>query len=152
MLRRPPRSTRTDSLFPYTTLFRSAFYGGAAGHERFRIHPLHDVLAIGTGTGRIDIGHGSIERSQPFGGFGHVVSVAHGHDPAIVDHQETGGANFDLVAGHGDDRRGRRRHAHDLDGHSLGVLRSEEHTSELQSLMRSSYAVFCLINKKYQVI
>src|SRR3546814_20902315 len=77
---------------------------------------------MGTGTGRRDIGHGSIERSQPFGGFGHVVSVAHGHDPAIVDHQETGGANFDLVAGHGDDRRGRRRHAHDLDGHSLGVL------------------------------
>src|SRR3546814_2118895 len=99
MLRRPPRSTRTDSLFPYTTLFRSAFYGGAAGHERFRIHPLHDVLAIGTGTGRIDIGHGSIERSQPFGGFGHVV-------------------------------------------------RSEEHTSELQSLMRISYAVFCLKKQK----
>src|SRR3546814_19272029 len=121
MLRRPPRSTRTDSLFPYTTLFRSAFYGGAAGHERFRIHPLHDVLAIGTGTGRIDIGHGSIERSQPFGGFGHVVSVAHGHDPAIVDHPETGGANFDLRSAHGRYRRGSCTPSLALDGQRSGV-------------------------------
>src|SRR3546814_1113598 len=81
MIRRPPRSTRTDTLFPYTTLFRSrppaARRGAGAAAARRR------------------------------GG--------------------TGGA-----------RRHRRR----------GARRSEEHTSELQSLMRISYAVFCLKKKK----
>src|SRR3546814_9673245 len=79
MIRRPPRSTRTDTLFPYTTLFRSA---------RLR--------------GRLPPGGGRD------GGFG-----------ALSAHQRGGAA-------------GRR---------------SEEHTSELQSLMRISYAVFCLKKK-----
>src|SRR3546814_4468123 len=74
MIRRPPRSTRTDTLFPYTTLFRS-------------------------GQGR---------RRPP----------------------------------------GRHQEARDVDWKSQLPLRSEEHTSELQSLMRISYAVFCLKKKK----
>src|SRR3546814_5556985 len=71
MIRRPPRSTRTDTLFPYTTLFRSPSCGA-------RPQPLFDTQAAA----------------------------------------------------------------------ALGVERSEEHTSELQSLMRISYAVFCLKKKK----
>src|SRR3546814_1946045 len=96
MIRRPPRSTRTDTLFPYTTLFRSLgvefgqLRGGLAGVDaQHRLALLH-VLAFGY--------------EEP-------------------DHH----------------RRavGKR-----------GVDRSEEHTSELQSLMRISYAVFCLKKKK----
>src|SRR3546814_11128828 len=90
MIRRPPRSTRTDTLFPYTTLFRSQV--DTADDPD---HP--------TATGRPD-------RPSP-----------------QADRQ----------------RRVRRRaKAHHVDG------RSEEHTSELQSLMRISYAVFCLKKKK----
>src|SRR3546814_2907344 len=79
MIRRPPRSTRTDTLFPYTTLFRSA-----------------------------------LDRA--------------------------------------DARRGSGRHAGDRQGggDQCRAARSEEHTSELQSLMRISYAVFCLKKKKKQ--
>src|SRR3546814_2194231 len=80
MIRRPPRSTRTDTLFPYTTLFRS----------------LGQLLP-------------GVERRRARGG--------------------------------GDDPRGGERTP------ALGV-RSEEHTSELQSLMRISYAVFCLKKKQ----
>src|SRR3546814_7113427 len=80
MIRRPPRSTRTDTLFPYTTLFRS-------GRERVRRRV----------------------RGAPARGL---------RDPP---------------------RRGRRP--------PLRRARSEEHTSELQSLMRISYAVFCLKKK-----
>src|SRR3546814_9536211 len=87
MIRRPPRSTRTDTLFPYTTLFRSVMGRGIRGHRR--------------GLGQ--------RRAAGAGGRG------------LRTH------------------RARRR----------GIaLRSEEHTSELQSLMRISYAVFCLKKKK----
>src|SRR3546814_8371356 len=93
MLRLPPRSTRTDTLFPYTTLFRSQ--GQAA-------RPPHPALRNPRG-----------ERLQ------HLQ-----HDrPA-----------------QGADRQPRQ-----------GVDRSEEHTSELQSLMRTSYAVFCL-KKKHKTV
>src|SRR3546814_3368472 len=107
MLRRPPRSTRTDTLFPYTTLFRSVDEGQAV-----RSRPTAFAAAA---------------RGQG----GHRLGLP---DPVRRD----GGA-----AGHGrgtaDDRRGG-----DLPG------RSEEHTSELQSLMRISYAVFCLQKKTHQ--
>src|SRR3546814_2423035 len=90
MIRRPPRSTRTDTLFPYTTLFRSLFGDQCA-------HP---------------VGRG---RRQG-------LCVA---------------ALADLPAGRGGGRQCPARRE-----------RSEEHTSELQSLMRISYAVFCLKKKK----
>src|SRR3546814_9464478 len=96
MIRRPPRSTRTDTLFPYTTLFRS--------HQRF----------------------GEME---PGGRRGHRAVVARVHRLII-------GAVCRL--------RRRIRLARALD---VGRERSEEHTSELQSLMRISYAVFCLKKK-----
>src|SRR3546814_2405399 len=81
MIRRPPRSTRTDTLFPYTTLFRS--------------HPLRLNANL------TDAGERADSSCSP-------------------------------------------------NGHSLLYLRSEEHTSELQSLMRISYAVFCLKKKTKQ--
>src|SRR3546814_4101824 len=100
MIRRPPRSTRTDTLFPYTTLFRSRRCEG----DR---HPRRNPLS----------------------------------EPAEPDGSDGGRrrAGLDQLAGAG----------HVLDaGQHRGRSRSEEHTSELQSLMRISYAVFCLKKKK----
>src|SRR3546814_1281448 len=93
MRRRPPRSTRTDTLFPYTTLFRSA-QAGQAGGGAFA------------------------ETARPY------VAVARSARHGRGDHV---------------------RHAVHAEGRPG---RSEEHTSELQSLMRISYAVFCLKKKK----
>src|SRR3546814_5404577 len=91
MIRRPPRSTRTDTLFPYTTLFRSR-HRHAARHR------------------------GGEPLRTPYG----------------------------AVPGQGV----RRLHA----DQPRGGHRSEEHTSELQSLMRISYAVFCLKKKKNKIL
>src|SRR3546814_5179368 len=89
MIRRPPRSTRTDTLFPYTTLFRSALASPQVSEWTSR--PLQRLRLL---------------------------------------------AQDELL---------------DLAGGGLGQrARSEEHTSELQSLMRISYAVFCLKKKKHQ--
>src|SRR3546814_8629958 len=98
MIRRPPRSTRTDTLFPYTTLFRSvrhrgSLFRGVSGWRRWR---------------------------------------RHGHRVAQSDRVQRPQAR--ASRGATDLRRQRSR--------------SEEHTSELQSLMRISYAVFCLKKKK----
>src|SRR3546814_4261272 len=103
MIRRPPRSTRTDTLFPYTTLFRSPARRSYPPHSRRwrRLRP---------GTDPVD--------REP-GGRG-------GHAPA----------HSSLFRCTRDARR---------------LRRSEEHTSELQSLMRTSYAVFCLKKKKHNI-
>src|SRR3546814_5238200 len=99
MIRRPPRSTRTDTLFPYTTLFRS--------HDRGGGEAMAQVVDA-------DIGQGAAPpECRP---------------PVVVK------ADRSLAATVGEYER--------------RVLRSEEHTSELQSLMRISYAVFCLKKKK----
>src|SRR3546814_973785 len=97
MIRRPPRSTRTATLFPYTTLFRSQF------RERRAVGPADDRA----------LGDHLPARRRP----------AAPPEPAL--------------------RGGAGGHSHVRDP------RSEEHTSELQSLMRISYAVFCL-NKKIE--
>src|SRR3546814_8676092 len=98
MIRRPPRSTRTDTLFPYTTLFRSrrrALSRFLTGKRRYIARASHPARTIAPPSG----------------------------------HQ---------------------RHARSwlIGGAKVGRARSEEHTSELQSLMRISYAVFCLKKKK----
>src|SRR3546814_1390708 len=98
MIRRPPRSTRTDTLFPYTTLFRS--------HLR-RLDG--DRRQGGRAEG------GGARRARPHRGHG----------------------------------RRHRRGRECLHEGAVGRERSEEHTSELQSLMRISYAVFCLNKKKH---
>src|SRR3546814_1617088 len=93
MIRRPPRSTRTDTLFPYTTLFRSQQQHRVAGMLRLQFDLAHQIGEEGVG----DVGDDHPDRL------------------ARAEHQRA---------------------------------RSEEHTSELQSLMRISYAVFCLKKKK----
>src|SRR3546814_10097130 len=98
MIRRPPRSTRTDTLFPYTTLFRSGVGGRGRG--------------VGEARGGDDAGaHAGVGRQR---------------QPALQMMVER--LRAVVVAARAD--------------------RSEEHTSELQSLMRISYAVFCLKKKK----
>src|SRR3546814_2279401 len=92
MIRRPPRSTRTDTLFPYTTLFRSA------PHPTLLSDQVERLRIVGTANG----------------GAGHIATGC-------------------------TDRSSRP---------AASVPRSEEHTSELQSLMRISYAVFCLKKKQ----
>src|SRR3546814_6506453 len=111
MMRRPPRSTRTDTLCPYTTLFRSA----AASLER----PELDSRARSR---RAKIGRVQWIADQ--------------------ERDQRGLPRFQIFDG----GTGRAAGAAYRD---LGILeRSEEHTSELQSLMRNSYAVFCLKKKK----
>src|SRR3546814_1844065 len=100
MIRRPPRSTRTDTLFPYTTLFRSP--ADVQDHAEVPGEDAGTAVVIG----RLDRLLGEDMRS------------------------DAARARFLAVA--------RRVERH----------RSEEHTSELQSLMRISYAVFCLKKKK----
>src|SRR3546814_1431918 len=113
MIRRPPRSTRTDTLFPYTTLFRA--------------------FVIKEATGHFDLAY----RVNVMGLYGRSLAKR-----AIqLSPQEPGaGAIVDFV----------RCSYLGLDNHPSivrGAVRSEEHTSELQSLMRISYAVFCLKKK-----
>src|SRR3546814_9121439 len=96
MIRRPPRSTRTDTLFPYTTLFRSL---AGAEHVRYAVGQVRRALVP------------------------QYAQAAAQQQPRRLGRIEEG--------------RLPRRH----------VRRSEEHTSELQSLMRISYAVFCLQKK-----
>src|SRR3546814_4503419 len=104
MIRRPPRSTRTDTLFPYTTLFRSVRLGvdqsGIAA-----AHTLHHI-----------------EHCRLVGAFHPLIEEAIDGAPHPARQKASCGY----------------------------VERSEEHTSELQSLMRISYAVFCL-KKKHKI-
>src|SRR3546814_1835192 len=116
MIRRPPRSTRTDTLFPYTTLFRTPCAAGCA-------HP-PAAAACRAATGRA--------RSR---------SCRPRRRPGRHATGESAGAR---AAGRS---RGLRVRLLPLPGDQL-FQRSEEHTSELQSLMRNSYAVFCLKKKK----
>src|SRR3546814_10217190 len=111
MIRRPPRSTRTYTLFPYTTLFRSRPSARQA-HPALRGATILQPRSPSLWTDDIS-----------------VVVV----NPIICLLCRNGGCARQLV------RKG-------LGG--LECLRSEEHTSELQSLMRISYAVFCLKKKK----
>src|SRR3546814_6292727 len=97
MIRRPPRSTRTDTLFPYTTLFRSGAGDSILDSDR---RP----------DGRRCVYRPGVDPARQDGGYAIIV----------------------------------RHSGRDGDG-----VRSEEHTSELQSLMRISYAVFCLKKQTY---
>src|SRR3546814_3630648 len=114
MIRLPPRSTRTDTLFPFTTLFRSP-------------EPASEVPAVvadpSATTGPLLI---ELRRCQSLG--------------------QVGASDPDCLRAWAENRRrflapGARPAARIADG---AAPRSEEHTSELQSLMRISYAVFCL--------
>src|SRR3546814_7615599 len=115
MIRRPPRSTRTDSLVPYTPLFRSQLLGFRHGLLGGQVHAVLQLFDLGTHAEHLQ---------HPRG----LADVARQLDTHVRIAAETARATELL---HGD----------------LGALRSEEHTSELQSLMRISYAVFCLKKK-----
>src|SRR3546814_3312406 len=114
MIRRPPGSTRTDTLFPYTTLFRSALGGVVdAFADRFDVdadRANQNYLSV-VAAARAD----AVDRLLGAGEVADEVGVDHLAPAGVVD-----------------------RHPR---------VRSEEHTSELQSLMRISYAVFCLKKK-----
>src|SRR3546814_1940616 len=97
MIRRPPRSTRTDTLFPYTTLFRS-------------------IIATATAS----------------------VREANNSSQFVREVDQKSGIKVEVLSGVEEER---------LIGLAASQSRSEEHTSELQSLMRISYAVFCLKKK-----
>src|SRR3546814_7900553 len=101
MIRRPPRSTRTDTLFPYTTLFRSRQERALVQEYFTLVNEFADSLTGANLAVAIELAN----LPQDIRGFGHVKE-----------------------------------------------RRSEEHTSELQSLMRNSYAVFCLKKKKKRII
>src|SRR3546814_4472853 len=119
MIRRPPRSTRTDTLFPYTTRCRS---GPGGGHAQFDQPPCRKQAW------RVE---GRLQRVP--------VEIA-----AVGVEDLALGAAF--LAGAGAHGIGGFQHQQRL---RAGDHRSEEHTSELQSLMRISYAVFCLKKKKH---
>src|SRR3546814_4617982 len=105
MIRRPPRSTRTDTLFPYTTLFRSLAL----------THPLAQPT--------------DVARSTTVSASASVAIKTNASQTAVVVQTTSAKATSSATDG------------------EMGQ-RSEEHTSELQSLMRTSYAVFCLKKKK----
>src|SRR3546814_3726149 len=105
MIRRPPRSTRTDTLFPYTTLFRS-YREAILQLARCKLDDLLQFVACPNPR--------RFHRDNP---LTLATAKLHSHDSGLVA----------VVS---------------------SSVRSEEHTSELQSLMRISYAVFCLKKKK----
>src|SRR3546814_5762223 len=116
MKRRPPRSTRTDTLFPYTTLFRSAASSLATLQSAARVFLFRDRGEITKfPRGRRGVLEQNFSRARPT--------------------RERGQYPFYYPTLHG------QLHA---------ASRSEEHTSELQSLMRISYAVFCLKKKTHK--
>src|SRR3546814_10364612 len=120
MIRRPPRSTRTDTLFPYTTLFRSA----RVPATRRPASTACPANACSCARPDGDIVAQAPTRATAAGG-GHLQP---GGGERRADAFECRGRIHDQ----------RCLHA------AIGVARSAEHTSELQSLMRISYAVFCL--------
>src|SRR3546814_9388162 len=110
MILRPPRSTRTDTLFPYTTLFRSASLAALVGPS-------------------YDCGQPSAPRPKD-----ECIAPCTVRFPCPCRTCRPRG-----LQQRGFDRGGRHLH-----------YRSEEHTSELQSLMRISYAIFCLKKNKHK--
>src|SRR3546814_4104444 len=136
MIRRPPGSTRTDTLFPYTTLFRSpvAVSLGPGG----LVTPLARFLSLG-------IRRLAHRRNNPGAGAAAGAGVLYQHfrRPERLPHR--GAADW-RPSSAGTEADPGRHLLWSADG------RSEEHTSELQSLMRISYAVFCLKKKTTKLI
>src|SRR3546814_8543192 len=115
MIRRPPRSTRTDTLFPYTTLLRSSY---AAGY-------LQTLVKVRL-PNALPFIFNALKINSTLALIGAIVAEFFG-TPIV-------GMGFRIST-----EIGRMN------------VRSEEHTSELQSLMRNSYAVFCLKKKKKKI-
>src|SRR3546814_10590888 len=130
MIRRPPRSTRTDTLFPYTTLFRSR--SSLTSITPIREDSHIDCGSLG-GAGQVVTLRGRCERKADLQWAGTIhagkssdAGEAPSPAPETQRHPRSGRGGVTVCA------------------HGTRCTRSEEHTSELQSLMRISYAVFCL--------
>src|SRR3546814_8745271 len=123
MIRRPPESTRTDTLFPYTTLFRSNERRTRSANGKTRLRPIHQQSVL-------------LGLQQPRHEDAAIIAIAHRRhgNPDSQPRPEPIDPLF--------------RSAEEWRQGAAEVPRSEEHTSELQSLMRISYAVFCLKKKK----
>src|SRR3546814_8080276 len=134
MIRRPPRSTRTDTLFPYTTLFRSVSRRGLRAHGAWR--QVDRVLVAGCNRMGRRV-RGCRRPFRPCRRRRAQRAVGPGYAPAALFAAKS--------------RRGRSL---DLQGQgeSLPGFRSVEHTYELHSLMRTSYAFFCLKKKTAYVM
>src|SRR3546814_20766981 len=143
MIRRPPRSTRTDTLFPYTTLFLSVIYcpdeylGAILKLCQDRRGIQKNLTYVG---GRAQVTYELPLNEVVFDFYDRLKSISRGY--ASFDYHQIGYRDGDLV------KMSILVNAEAVDALSMIVHRSEEHTSELQSLMRISYAVFCLKNKK----
>jgi hypothetical protein len=74
----------------------AAVDGELAVHPGLGVHPGGDLGGLLPVFSGVDAGHGGVERLQPGGGLGQLVAVAHGQDPAVVDHEEAGRADQDL--------------------------------------------------------
>src|SRR3546814_9561678 len=122
MKRRPPGLTLPDPLFPYTALFRSAEDGGGAGFRRCLEQLQRDGFVVIAGAPTDEA-----SARELFGRFGYIRETIFGGlwslSAELKEHDDTAYTTQYLEP------------------------RSEEHTSELQSLMRNSYAVFCLKKK-----
>src|SRR3546814_960599 len=119
MIRRPPRSTRTDTLFPYTTLFRSPY----EKYHSYSCNALQKTLPL-LRQGLLCSGSLHLHAFHPLcNALGATGVPAHCHQ--VITGVKGASPRYNPVR----------------------VCRSEEHTSELQSLMRISYAVFCLKKK-----
>src|SRR3546814_5533601 len=136
MIRRPPRSTRTDTLFPYTTLFRSA--DRVAAIER-ALRPSQDFDALDV----VDVEHRGLGAVQIDVVEIDADALFEARDRVLLADAADEGAERRVRAARDFERgvRGRRANVGDVD---RAGLRSEEPTSELQSLIRISYAAFCL--------
>src|SRR3546814_8653300 len=124
MIRRPPRSTRTDTLFPYTTLFRSVqslnIPSALRNPNSYTAQEIQDALQGATGSRKFSFRYELLDNTNKKLRDLDTVRSGKVTQNWLADIKRT--ASFELK-------------------------RSEEHTSELQSLMRLSYAVFCLKKK-----
>src|SRR3546814_4690521 len=142
MILRPPRSTRTDTLWPYTTLFRSAVRAQHGDHLARRHRERRPFQHLGRAVAHDDI-----------------VGPQH-HQPPLPRRRSssqrkngppTQAVRMPIGSSAGSTRVRAKRSATSMrlaPRSSEAGRRSEEHTSELQSLMRNSYAVFCLKKNK----
>src|SRR3546814_4338386 len=136
MNRRPPRSTSTDTLFPYTTLFRS---GGAGGIEPFDANEFGKAaLAAAAGQDDDDVDRLGDQRAR---------DMRYGFKDQLLEPVQRGACRSGMDRADAAGMAGAPR-LEQIERFGAAHFRSEEHTSELQSLMRISYAVFCLKQKK----
>src|SRR3546814_7889299 len=142
MIRQPPRSTLTDTLFPYTTLFRSPRARPAPAPFRCRSAPRSRLADLR-------------QHPRQLAGLEQLQGDVAAADQFAVDEQLREGRPVRIARQVGADLRF-LEHVDGVEAVGTGLLerlhgtagkRSEEHTSELQSLMRISYAVFCLKKK-----